>query len=286
MKTFAGMALMGAILAGCDSATTPLAPSPPQAAPQPNPNPSQIQLTGYVADSAFRSLAGARVEVVNGPQAGLSGTTGANGQFEMFGAFDDTTRVRASKEGHVDATGALNPSCGSCPTTRRWISLYLATLAPPVNLTGDYTLTFVADGACPDLPDEVRTRVYTAAIRPDAHGRGPEGTRFEATFIGADFAPEWDRLPIGVAGDFVTFAFWGEPLWLVEHVATRTTLGFGGRAEVTVDPGGFSRISTTFEGVIDYCVLASDTGRFLECAPADTHVVCESESHRLTLERR
>ena len=277
-------------LAGCDSARTLTAPTPlPQAAPQPNPtpNPSQIQLTGYVADSAFRSLGGVRVEVVNGPQAGLSATTNDAGQFEMFGMFDDTTQVRASKEGHVDTTGRLSPRCGTCPTGRRWIALYLGVLVPPVNLAGDYTLTFVADSTCTGLPDEIRTRTYTAAIRPDSGGRGPEGTRFEAILSGAEFATEWDRFPIGVAGDFVTFAFWGEPLWIVEHLAPRTTLGYGGRAEVSVGPA-VSTISTTFEGVIDYCVLKADTNRFWQCDPAyaEAHVACESTNHRLSLTRR
>lgn len=85
----------------------------------------------------------------------------------------------------------------------------------------------------------------------------------------------------------MTFAFWGDPLWIVEHVAASTTLGFGGRAEVSVG-APVSTISTTFEGVVDYCVLKAATGQFWQCdaARADIHVSCESKNHRLILTRR
>ena len=278
-------------LAGCDSARTLTAPTPlPQAAPQPNPtpNPSQIQLTGYVADSAFRSLAGARVEIVAGPETGMSTTTDATGHFSMTGLFDDTNQVRATKEGYVDSTGSLYP-CGNCGNgnSRRWISLYLGVTEPPVNMAGDFTLTFMADDACTGLPDELRTRTYAATIRPGGVPQSPAGTQFDVTLSGAAFETDWHQFLIGVAGNVVTFAFWGEPLWIVEHLAPRTTLGYGGRAEVSVGPS-VSTISTTFEGVIDYCVLKADTKQFWQCgtAQAEAHVACESKNHRLILTRR
>ena len=50
------------------------------------------------------SLGGAVVEVVDGPQAGLSTISNAAGQFSLSGRFDDDTRFRAAKAGHVAET--------------------------------------------------------------------------------------------------------------------------------------------------------------------------------------
>jgi hypothetical protein len=38
--------------------------------------------------------------------------------------------------------------------------------APPINITGAYTLTFVADPACQRLPETLRTPTYRATIAP------------------------------------------------------------------------------------------------------------------------
>src|SRR5438105_90244 len=75
------------------TATSPTAPSPP--------TPSRNGVTGTVNDTAFRPLGGARVEVVDGPQGGMSTTVDANGAFSLSGTFDDATRFRASMEGHL-----------------------------------------------------------------------------------------------------------------------------------------------------------------------------------------
>ena len=65
-------------LAGCGgsgSSPAPSAPSPvpapsPGPQPVPQPTPSVSGMSGFVVDTAFRPLAGARVEVIDGPQAG------------------------------------------------------------------------------------------------------------------------------------------------------------------------------------------------------------------------
>jgi hypothetical protein len=70
-------------------------------------------VNGWVFDSAFRPLAAASVEVLDGPQAGTSATANAEGHLSLTGTFDDTTRFRATTEGHVAATqtwGRLSPS--------------------------------------------------------------------------------------------------------------------------------------------------------------------------------
>jgi hypothetical protein len=289
MRICAGVVLMSVILAGCDNPTTPLAPSispAPQAASPPGPR--EVQLTGIVMDTAFRPLAGAVVEILDGALAGSSATTGADGLVSFVGALEGAVRVKASKDSHLDATETPGPTCNTCGSSpRRWVFFYLGPTVPPAaDLSGSYTLTVAADPACQALPDDLRTRTYDAAVAPVANSRHPAGTHFAMKLTGASFPPFFDGITIGVAGELIVFEFMGEGLGFVEQVAPRTTLGFGGRAEVTVGSAAVSRISTTFKGVVDYCVLASDTGRFYDCTPADTHVACESASHRLSLAKR
>ena len=143
-RTHAGILflVLAAGLAGCNSSPSSL-PSAPSPVPQPPP-PNGELISGSVHDSALRTLAGASVEVLDGPQAGTSTTTDAAGQFSLRGTFDDTTQFRATKEGHVAATRTLLPYCAQC-NPHRWIYFYLAVLAPPVNMAGDYRLTFIRD---------------------------------------------------------------------------------------------------------------------------------------------
>src|SRR5438876_453106 len=79
----------------------------------PIPSPKGLFMRGTVYDTAFRPLAGARVEVVDGPQAGLSTSADTKGEFSLTGAFDDATRFRATKEGHVAAIKTLQPFCAA-----------------------------------------------------------------------------------------------------------------------------------------------------------------------------
>jgi hypothetical protein len=52
-----------------------------------------------------------------------------------------------------------------------------------------------------DLPDEVRTRTYTASIAPSASPNIPAGTSFTATIGGSAFAGGLDNLTVGVSGN-------------------------------------------------------------------------------------
>jgi len=80
-------------LAACDGTdrTSPTAPS----------SPARVVVRGYVMDSAHRPVDGARIEVVNGPEAGLSTIAGSNGRYALGGSFDAATELRATKDGHI-----------------------------------------------------------------------------------------------------------------------------------------------------------------------------------------
>jgi hypothetical protein len=275
-------------LAGCGHSPAPVAPLAPSPVPQAAPPSTAIQVTGWVSDSAFRPLAGASVEVLDGPQAGTVAVVDATGQFSLTGTFDDATRFRATKDGHVPTTGTLSPVCTNCSSSRRYIYFYMAVLAPPVDIAGDYTLTFIADSSCSSIPSELRTRTYAATITPGSNGHSPANTYFNAAVSGASFLADYQSFPIGVAGDLVAFELRGDGPYLVEALEPNTYIGFDGRAEASVATSAVSTISASFQGWIDYCALKSPMGQYYSCIPgqAVAHAECQSTNHRLILTRR
>src|SRR5580765_8531625 len=265
MRTFKGVVLLviSQGLIGCNGSrpSLPLAPSTvSQPMTQPAPATDGTMIAGTVADTAFRPLAGAIVEVVDGPQAGMTTTADVRGDFSFRGTFDDTTRFHATKEGYVAATGTLGPPCAPC-NPHRWIHFYLEVLAAPVALTGDYALTFSAAFSCSGIPDEMRTRTYAAAIPPAPHSNGPANAYYTVTLSEATFAEGYNSFEMGVAGDYV--GFWLEPV--VERVGENAYLSFNGSASASVDASAVSTISTTFDGTIEYCVVKPDTGQYSDC---------------------
>jgi hypothetical protein len=168
------------------------------------------------------------------------------------------------------------------------VGFHLAALTPPVNMAGDYTLTFVADSACTDLPNELRTRTYGATIMPAAGQNAPVNTSFNVALGGASFLADYTSFPIGVAGDFVRFLFGHDGPGIVEQVAPNAYLEFDGLAEATVGPSPVSTISTSFDGSINYCALRSPLGSYPDCIPSQAvaHAECHSKNHWLTLTRR
>ena len=270
--TWALIVLVSAVV-GCDKGTSlPTAPTA-EAVPTPSnptPPPGGMFMKGTVSDTAYRALAGARVEVLDGPQAGLSATTDARGEFEMTGTFDETTRFRATAERHVTATRTLQPN--------RWITFALAVTDSPVNIGGDYTLTFVANNSCAMLPADMRSRTYTATI-PTA-----SATPTDAFFLvgGATFFDDWNAIGLGVAGDYV--ALWLETL--VEQIAPNTFLAFSGQAAATVDTSNLSTFVLPFRGSIEYCVTTAINGRYQDCYQGRATIRRCDSSHQLTLIRR
>jgi hypothetical protein len=281
-RTPVGFALLVLAMgvARCDSNHGP-GPSPLAGAV-----PGGTQLAGSVSDAAWRPLAGARVEVVDGPHAGLSTTTDARGEYRLTGAFDDTTHFRATKENHVAATWPLPAICARC-NPQWWIHFYLESLTSPAGIAGDYTLTFVADSACAGLPDEVRTRTYEATVTLTSRPGEPANSRFDATVTGGTFVERYNSFTIGVAGDYVRAELGdghGGP-GLVEQIAPRTYVTLGGTIAASVTDT--STIAGSFVGAFERCELASEWGSRFSCdGGVVSHGRCSSQSHAFSLRRR
>ncbi len=282
------MSLFFAVVAfacGPDPSSTPLTPSP-SPGPPPSP-PPHLNLDGDVHDTAFRSVGGATVSLLDGAQAGASTQSDEAGRFSFVGTFEDPTTVRVSKEGYAAATGtakSMNSSNGTI-----WASVVLEALVKPVDITGDYALTIVAASACAGMPDDLRTRTYAASIRLTPDSGNQPGTSLRLTVDGGSLLPDRNSFPVGVAGDWISFIMYNDyDFALVEKIGPGTFLAVQGGAAVSTDGGPVARISTSFSGVIDYCAFQSDAGWTSECnsGPRMAYQHCESKQHQLIVSRR
>ena len=293
LKTIAAVLIIAGF-AGCsgsDGPHTPTAPTPAASITQVGALAEvPLQLRGFVTDTAYRPLGGARVEVVDGPSAGVAVVSGADGQFVLSGRFSATTQFRASKESHDTRTQSWNCSVAVClgaNNSQPWLGFYLSVHEPTVNIAGDYRLTFIADRACPDLPEVARSRSYgatVAALPADGRSTLPG---FELRADGAEFVGTLRGFPIGAAGARLS-------LWLharhdpaiVEHLGDNAYLAFSGTAEATVANDGIIAIATAFDGWIEHVVLASAMGKwFGPQPPAISKATCDSSNHRIMLTR-
>ena len=92
---------------------------------------------------------------------------------------------------------------------------YLKVPDVPVAIAGDYTLTFIADGACANLPDELRTRSYAATVGPaDFYWPGypaDSGTSFKVTPAGSAFPRGLNNFYLNVAGNYIAVSLGTTP---------------------------------------------------------------------------
>ena len=287
------MRYVGAVLLvlslGCSDADSPVRPTPPATLPPDSPT-LEYRLSGRVVDTAYRPLADASVEVVNGSRVGTIATTDQAGRFSMPGLFTGATTVRASKEGYVSDTNTF-PFRGALPPSVEAVEmqLYLQPLGASADMAGVYTLTLTADRACTNLPAELRTRTYTATVAP---GRS---SYFVGTLSGARFfsmvpcppgqPPEtctFNSFGIGIAGDYASLF-----LGFIEQPTETTYLVLSAGASGSVGPTG---ITAPLHGYFLLCSsepVQIDQGEWVcQASAADRGVLCDSDHHQLTLIRR
>jgi hypothetical protein len=273
-------------LTGCGESsprTSPIATGPSPVVAVSPPIEGGQAIAGTVYDSAYRPLSGARVELLDGPQAGLATTTDSIGSFGFFANIDDATRFRASKDGHVTREATIGPYCAPCKPNR-WVHFVLNLVDSPVPLAGDYDLTFIADSTCANLPAELRTRRYDVTIAGSPAG---SDTSLKVTPKGPAFPDGLNYFSLNVAGNYVA-VFLGDHTdpGVTERVAEHTYFAFGGWAAVSLEPP-VATISTPFQGWIDSCVNPN-MGQRYDCTPsaAVTRTRCDSARHQLILTRK
>lgn len=268
------------IATACNNGST--LPVPPT--PVPPMQPAPVALYGYVSDTAFRPVPGVRIDVLDGSQAGLFLTSDVAGRFSYLAPFDSPETLRLSKEGYLSRTVATQRPRGGSP----YAVVRLESAAPPAaDLEGSYTLTVVADARCTNLPDEVRTRTYTATITSTPNS-SPDGTSFTLNVGGASLVYGHDHFRVGVAGNTVGLDVYAldDEFGLVEQVDPTRFLAVQGSAVASIGSAS-APLTAQLDGVIRYCATPSATQWVYDCLPPwIAHESCPSQRHQLILERR
>lgn len=272
---------------GCGDGKSPVQPTPPPIAP----TPQVFSLSGGVYDTARRPLGGSRVEVIDGQRASMVTTADETGRFSMPGPFTGTVTVTASKDGYVPETTTvptnpppnrpLPPPLPPGEVRRVDFNFSLQPHGPSANIAGVYTLTLTADSACTNLPDEARTRTYTATIVPGYRSTAFLGRLSDARFVSSPSSPFFSPyFEIGIAGDFANAS-----VRIVEQLGETTYLAIEGGVAASFGPSG---ITAPFDSYFLHCPSepAWSSGDYFWCGAGVQGVECNSPRNQLTLIRR
>lgn len=254
---------------GATPSSSPTAPTATVTAPPPG---DAILIRGTVYDTAFRIIPDARVEVLDGPQAGLTAVSDEQGYFGFRGSFDDNTRFQASKSGYTLAVQKMQPFCERC-VPQRWVNFELDVPGDVAVVSGTYDVVLGVDPTCPGFPRELRERSFTTTL-PATRGS------FHVLLSGGNTSGYFAG---GVSGDYI--AFWMESF--VEQLAPNSFLIYSFVPTATIESSP-RVIDARGGGSVMYCQLLAATGSFTDCwhQAGSIQNVCQRENHRLTFTRR
>lgn len=279
----AGIAVVALFAGACtgtsQQSTVPTVPTAVQPAPR-----VVTLIRATVADTAFRGLAGVRVEIVNGPNAGTFAISDPDGSLSFVGTFAGALTFQATKDEYLAATQILDVQglCASCDARIKFAMEALGTIARLE--PGDYSLTLIADDACARLPAELRTRTYAATITRSS----VYSAAYDVRVPGMLYEHGW--FAIGISGNFLATEDDSYPT-LFEPLPQLTYLGIDFLIRNVFETSRESVISVRFPGVFEYCALKADPIdiRFCEFVPAENlvaHERCYAEHHQMILVRR
>jgi hypothetical protein len=265
--------LVVVFLSACDG-RSPVAPSPTAQAP--SAGIVGLVIDGSVHDTSTWPCVGCRVEMLDGPLAGMSTLTNSGGRFSFYvaGPVSLPLTLRAAGDGYHPTTRTIESASQTGP--RVSVQFELEAVVPSRNLAGTYSLTFNAHSSCTQLPDEARRRTYRVTFTPFSN----RPTLFRATPSGSSFLSF--RLFAGVSGNFVGFDTDSDLSadGIVEELTSTTSVqiwGWGGA--IVMGPV----VVVPFWGDVSYCPVAIQkaSNGFWRCPV--TPVRCSSEEHHLTL---
>jgi hypothetical protein len=239
---------------------------------------NKTHVLGHVYDTLSRPVPGARIDVVDGPQAGVSTTADARGGFEFVSTASGAVRLRASRDGFEPSTIAAEwlPSA-----SLQTIDLTLRTLGPALPLVpGSYTLTVTSDLStatsgyrvpCEGFPADLRRRTYEASITPSTNEyfvadlASPTMTKPPGVTCRLSAASPSVRgcFAFRVAGQFVGFEIqnsWGWD-WIEEWPGFRYLMIQGTAPTSEPATATESSITIPFFGGFEYCQLKSALGQ-------------------------
>ena len=246
-------------IASCGSPTTPSPPTVVTAQAPAAAVPSHIE--GFTADTAYQTLTGVTVEIVDGALAGTSVVTDQDGHFAFNATASGAVTLRASKDGYkvltmVKTWQPVDPHVYTAFVA--WLEPIAASLSIPL---GAYTMTLVGDSSCTAVPRELLTRTYSAVVSPQA-GQ----THIFDVEVSGPTLPSFG-FGLGVAGSVVGFTIDGptfsEALPQFTYVEIAGNAPLGPPAPPPTSTG--STITIPFSGSFEYCVLTGPMGRNNNC---------------------
>jgi len=280
--------VIAATLAGCsrDSSLSPTAPTAGTSATI-----TVTQIRAYVSDTAYRSLVGAQVEVLDGSGAGRIATANADGVAVLNGVFEKGTRFRATIDGHESLIETWTCSVANCQNNATpWLSFILRPLATPLELGGEYMMTITADPTCAASIQPFQSRSYPVTLSKRFRDNTTDLLGYDVTVNDANVLGPVQHFFIGVAGNYLRLVLSrgdGDVPGLIAQVDTNayvmvTAWSVGAASQGTTIALGFS-------GSIEYMVTRTPlTGElnewFVPISPISRQT-CAADEHRLTLVR-
>ena len=258
--------VLSILIAGACSSDSPTSPTSPPAAVQPWAG------RGAVHDTIGRPIAGARVEVQEGPQRGLAVLTDEQGRFSFDAVFMAGFTAKATKPGYRDQIAVIRSA-----DNPGWF--HLDSVNGSVNFTGDYAMTFTADAACTAIPGYARRRTFdvtNSSSGPSSYLVSVAGGQYGAAAPGAGYFN--NVLYAGVFEDVFALYLSDPPLW--ERFPQGSYLMVSGEAKGSV---GELPARLRLDGWFTYCAEIVP-GNEPKCAVSE--VVCRSSNHQLTVGRR
>jgi len=188
----------------------------------------------------------------------------------------------------------------STPTSPTVLNNYLNTprdinrepgdiLPPAMDLEGLYNVTFIAASTCTQLPPAVRTRSYSAAMRPTGKSRDA----FTAELVGAEFFPAYDTFWWGAANDVGRFHVnsWYAYNWgfvdqpIIERIGSTAFIAFMGTASAPLPPSP-TAINAQFDGSINFCYALTPPAIANSPPTCAAPISCRSNQHQVRFVRR
>ena len=285
-----GWILLAALVAACSGDDRTMVPTAPTVVPAPAtaaPVSSVAFIRAVIQDSAFRLLAGARLEVLDGASAGTTGVADGNGVVTVNGTFTSETHFRATHNGHESVTQRWScsvPVCGG--NAQPWLNFQLRPDSPAIDLAGEYTLTITAGPSCSEIPHESRSRSHQVTLSPRVRAGTGDVLGYEVRLSSSTLLEVTRQFIVGVAGDFVRFGLasgHGDEPGLVERIGENRYVTYLGSAAGTAStrPASFT---LPFDGVVSDVTLPTPlTSTAIGTIVSQSS--CTASDHRFTFAR-
>jgi hypothetical protein len=226
------------------------------------------RLKGVVRDAGV--IVGAQVRIENA-SLGTVELNAAGGEYAVFGVAGET-RITVTKDGYLQES--RTESIGE----HRIIDIDLSLARSRPDITGTYTLRVTASGSCGTLPDDVRSRTFTASIAQN-------GAQLTVTLSGRDFATdrgrtlnqfrgflEAERAIFHFSDTFGYYYFYFYTPDVLEFVSDNQYFGWDGTAALSLSQ---DRVAGTLDGLV-----MTFTG-----PPFRPALRCRSNQHRFEFSR-